>query len=419
MRIAIKAEGLGKQYRLGQRDAYGSLRESIVRSAAAPFGWLRRLANNGSPAPRPASIWALRDVSFDVEEGEIVGIIGRNGSGKSTLLKILSRITEPTCGKAEVRGRVASLLEVGTGFHPELTGRDNVFLNGAILGMRRAEMSRKFDEIVEFAEVQAFIDTPVKHYSSGMALRLAFAVAAHLEPEVLLIDEVLAVGDAAFQKKCLGKMGDVARAGRTVIFVSHDLTAVQVLCQRAIRLGQGRIQGMGPVNTEIAAYLGETRMSRNVLDHPIALSHGAELIRFGFTPNPAASGAPSSFQVALTTPRRMRIDELAVLVHDTLNRRVGVIDFRRAEGPYETRSDEAFTVTANLTSLPLVEGEYRIGLSFRTDAAHDILYDLVTLDVVAGANLDFVPYGPSVRGIVAFDYVVKAQPALEESPTSC
>jgi lipopolysaccharide transport system ATP-binding protein len=418
MPIAITAEGLGKLYQLGHHQTSHSLRESIARSVSAPFQWVRRWADGSPPASR-ASIWALKDVSFDIAEGEIVGVIGRNGSGKSTLLKILSRITEPTTGRAEVRGRVASLLEVGTGFHPELTGRDNVFLNGAILGMRRAEMNRKFDEIVDFAEVQAFIDTPVKHYSSGMALRLAFAVAAHLEPEVLLIDEVLAVGDAAFQKKCLGKMGDVARQGRTIIFVSHDLTAVQVLCQRAIRLGQGRIQGMGPVNDQITEYLAETRMSRDVLDHPIALSQGAELVRFGFAANPTESLAPATFHVELRAPGRTRIEELAVLVHDTLNRRVGVIDFRRADGPYVTEGDEPFKVAAHLSSLPLVEGEYRLGLSLRTSAAHDILYDLVTVDVVAGPNLDFVPYGPALRGVVAFDYEVRLEPLLQGTPTSC
>lgn len=413
MRIAIRAEGLGKQYQLGQRETNSSLRESITRKATAPFRWLRQHASGGAPRRRSETIWALRDVSFEVEEGEIVGVIGRNGSGKSTLLKILSRITEPTCGRAEVRGRVASLLEVGTGFHPELTGRDNVYLNGAILGMRRAEMTRRFDEIVEFAEVQAFIDTPVKHYSSGMALRLAFAVAAHLEPEVLLIDEVLAVGDAAFQRKCLGKMDDVARAGRTVVFVSHDLTAVQVLCPRVIRLAQGRVQGIGPVGAELKAYLEETRGSQTTFARPLVLGHGVELARFGFAPNPATSGSAAAFHLELRTPGPMRIQELAVLVHDTLNRRVGVIDFRRPQGPYESNGQDPLKVTAQLGSLPLVEGEYRIGLSLRTDAAHDIVYDLTTLDVIAQSDLAFVPYNPAIRGVVAFDYTIDVpDPAL-------
>jgi lipopolysaccharide transport system ATP-binding protein len=224
---------------------YKSLRESIQNAVKAPFRRDRRTEE---------TIWALRDVSYEVAPGEVVGVIGRNGAGKSTLLKVLSRITEPTEGRVELRGRVGSLLEVGTGFHLELTGRENIFLNGAILGMRRVEIDRKFDEIVAFAEIERFLDTPVKHYSTGMYLRLAFAVAAHLEPEILLVDEVLAVGDAAFQKKCLGKMGDVAKGGRTVLFVSHNLSAVQALCQRAVLLRQGRVQASGDVHQVVAIY---------------------------------------------------------------------------------------------------------------------------------------------------------------------
>src|SRR5262245_61722273 len=233
---AIEVRGLGKRYELGERERYGSLRDTLIKAARSPRRWFGRNAVRTAPQ----ILWALKDVSFDVREGEIIGVIGRNGSGKSTLLKILSRITEPTEGRALVRGQVGSLLEVGTGFHPELTGRENVLVNGAILGMKRQEIIAKFDEIVEFSEVGQFIDTPVKHYSSGMQMRLAFAVAAHLEPNILLVDEVLAVGDHAFQQKCLGKMGEVAREGRTVLFVSHDLTSVQVLCERAIRLAHGQ-----------------------------------------------------------------------------------------------------------------------------------------------------------------------------------
>ncbi|MCJ7620698.1 MAG: ABC transporter ATP-binding protein, partial [Anaerolineae bacterium] len=219
--IAVHVENLSKQYRIGAPQArYKTLRESLVDMASAPVHRLRRL---GQPSPENETIWALKDVSFDVKKGEVVGIIGRNGSGKTTLLKILSRITEPTEGHAEIKGRVGSLLEVGTGFHPELTGRENIYLNGAILGMKRAEIDERFDEIVAFSEIERFLDTPVKRYSSGMYVRLAFSVAAHLEPEILLVDEVLAVGDAAFQKKCLGKMGDVAREGRTGLFVSHNM----------------------------------------------------------------------------------------------------------------------------------------------------------------------------------------------------
>src|SRR5581483_11262000 len=220
--LAVRAEGLAKRYDLGRIEPYGALRDSIARAVRAPVALIRR--TRGAPSDAPARVvWALRDVSFEIGHGEVVGVIGRNGSGKSTLLKILSRVTEPTSGRAEIRGRVGSLLEVGTGFHPELTGRENVFVNGAMLGMKRREIRRKFDEIVAFAGVEPFIDTPVKHYSGGMQMRLAFAVAAHLEPDILLVDEVLAVGDLEFQRRCLGKMQDVSRAGRTVLLVSHQL----------------------------------------------------------------------------------------------------------------------------------------------------------------------------------------------------
>ena len=256
--VAIRCEGLAKQYRIGERESYKALRDVITDAFASPFRRLRsalRHSSNGSAGSKKPNIWALKDVSFEIRRGEVVGIIGRNGAGKSTLLKILSRITEPTHGHADIWGRIGSLLEVGTGFHPELTGRDNIFLNGAILGMRRAEIARKFDEIVAFAEVEKFIDTPVKRYSSGMYVRLAFAVAAHMETEILLVDEVLAVGDAEFQKKCLGKMGEVARAGRTVFFVSHSMPAVQRLCQRAILLRDGTVAMDGAVDAAVESYL--------------------------------------------------------------------------------------------------------------------------------------------------------------------
>jgi lipopolysaccharide transport system ATP-binding protein len=258
--VAIRVEHLSKQYRIGKKqERYYTLRDTIADAFTAPLRWVRSRRNGGSPnGGEEDTIWALKDVSFEVKHGEVVGIIGRNGAGKSTLLKILSRITEPTEGRVEIHGRVASLLEVGTGFHPELTGRENIYLNGAILGMSKAEIDRKFDEIVEFAEIEKFIDTPVKRYSSGMYVRLAFAVAAHLEPEILLVDEVLAVGDAAFQKKCLGKMGDVAKAGRTVLFVSHNMAAVEGLCERAVLLDQGRVELSGDPATVIAAYLSRS-----------------------------------------------------------------------------------------------------------------------------------------------------------------
>jgi lipopolysaccharide transport system ATP-binding protein len=266
--IAVRAENLSKVYRIGKREGYHTLRDSIAQLFADSVRRLRNgrretegpisltpLSRSATRNPEAGFTWALNDVSFEIKHGEVIGIIGRNGAGKSTLLKILSRITEPTEGEARIYGRVGSLLEVGTGFHPELTGRENLYLNGAILGMKKAEIDRKFDEIVSFAEVEKFLDTPVKHYSSGMYMRLAFSVAAHLEQEILIVDEVLAVGDAAFQTKCLGKMDSVAKEGRTVLFVSHNMAAVENLCRRALLLEDGRINIDGPVRTAIAEYI--------------------------------------------------------------------------------------------------------------------------------------------------------------------
>jgi homopolymeric O-antigen transport system ATP-binding protein len=252
--VAIRVEGLGKQYRIGAKQArYRTLREALTSAALTPVHAFQTLAGRRPRAPREW-VWALRDVSFEVRRGEVLGVVGRNGAGKSTLLKVLARITEPSCGHGEIRGRVGSLLEVGTGFHPELTGRENVFLNGAILGMRRREILKHFDAIVDFAGVERFIDTPVKHYSSGMYLRLAFAVAAHLEPEILLVDEVLAVGDAEFQRKCLGKMENVASEGRTVLFVSHNMAAVRALCTRGLVIDHGRMAYFGGISEAVHAY---------------------------------------------------------------------------------------------------------------------------------------------------------------------
>src|SRR5579872_4077996 len=254
--IAIRCDGLAKQYRIGERERYKALREVVTDAITSPFRRARSVLNGSNDGHQEESmIWAMRDVSFEIHRGEAVGIIGRNGAGKSTLLKILSRITDPTRGQADISGRVGSLLEIGTGFHPELSGRDNIYLNGAILGMKRNEIARKFDEIVAFSEVEKFIDTPVKRYSSGMYVRLAFAVAAHLETEILIVDEVLAVGDAEFQKKCLGKMGEVARHDRTVLFVSHNVASVRALSTSSLLLQEGYVSASGEVATVISSYM--------------------------------------------------------------------------------------------------------------------------------------------------------------------
>lgn len=287
--IAIRVEGLSKRYRIGaKQEKYKTLRNTVTDAALSPFRRVRAMASrNGhnvalnSPSETRKSksietIWALKDISFEIKRGEVVGIIGRNGAGKSTLLKILARITEPTEGYADIRGRVGSLLEVGTGFHPELTGRENIYLNGSILGMKRLEIDQRFDEIVAFAEVEKFVDTPVKHFSTGMYLRLAFSVAAHLDPEILLVDEVLAVGDAAFQKKCLGAMQDVAREGRTVLFVSHNMGAVRTLCSNGILLAEGGISQCGEIGTTIESYYRSIGALQNGSDTGTGLLGGSQ-----------------------------------------------------------------------------------------------------------------------------------------------
>jgi lipopolysaccharide transport system ATP-binding protein len=298
----ISVEDLGKCYRIhhqAQPQRYTALRDVIADKVRGAFRWGRQERRARGSAE---DFWALRNVSFEVKQGEVVGIIGRNGAGKSTLLKILSRITEPTEGRVRIRGRVASLLEVGTGFHPELTGRENIFLNGAILGMTRAEMLRRFDEIVAFAEAEQFLDTPVKRYSSGMYVRLAFAVAAHLEPEILIVDEVLAVGDAEFQKKCLGKMQEVSRGGRTVLFVSHNMGAVTRLCQKGFVLSHGSISAHGDAASTVAAYLRSDDGGKPTFTSDPARPIGseiAELVSVSVTGVDSSAGPNFSSETAL------------------------------------------------------------------------------------------------------------------------
>jgi lipopolysaccharide transport system ATP-binding protein len=275
----IKIENVGKRFRLGSHEPYSRFSELLMGLPRALFS--KASSDSNTPGPGTArDFWALRGVSFDVHRGEILGVIGRNGAGKSTLLKILSRITEPTLGSVRIKGRVSALLEVGTGFHPELTGRENIFLNGAFLGMTRAEVRSRFDEIVAFAEVEKFLDTPVKHYSSGMYVRLGFAVAAHLQPDIMIVDEVLAVGDAAFQKKCIGKMRSVANEGRTVMMVSHNMASIVQFCGRVVALDAGRVTGIGAPTTVVEAYLrGLASTSGEVRWDPIETAPGSEIVR--------------------------------------------------------------------------------------------------------------------------------------------
>jgi lipopolysaccharide transport system ATP-binding protein len=339
--MIISVENLGKRYSIRhQRDRYVALRDVIAEKTAGFFKKLKSQSAenlkspNGereNPQPRTSTeeFWALRKINFEVKRGEVLGIIGRNGAGKTTLLKILSRITEPTEGRVRIRGRVASLLEVGTGFHPELTGRENIYLNGAILGMTKAEIKKKFDEIVAFAETEKFLDTPVKRYSSGMYVRLAFAVAAHLEPEILVVDEVLAVGDAEFQKKCLGKMESVAtREGRTVLFVSHNMEAIRALCSNAINLDKGQIRASGTVEEVIDDYLRFIQTSHATSESQFKLGDDLVLKRLTFEPSRMFSGDSVNFHLDLTALNSTRIDELTMIIFSEFGARVAILDFR-------------------------------------------------------------------------------------------
>jgi lipopolysaccharide transport system ATP-binding protein len=403
----IRAEALGKKYVLGKqrKERYVALRDvvadttrEIVRSARDVL-WRQPRSRDA----QPDEFWALQDVHFEVQRGDVVGIIGRNGAGKSTLLKILSRITEPTRGRVLISARVASLLEVGTGFHPELTGRENIYLNGAILGMTRADIRRKFDEIVAFAEVERFLDTPVKRYSSGMYVRLAFAVAAHIEPEVLVVDEVLAVGDAAFQKKCLGKMSDVAKNGRTVLFVSHNMAAVEALCPRSIHLDTGRIVDDGPTSALIGRYLHSYHTQ--TADHTPAakrIQDGLVLADVTHSPTMIRTGDPIAIEVAFDATGAGSIIECAVLLYSAKGMRVAVVDPREC-GVVPLRYQAGrFSFVILVAELPLVEGDFSIGLYLTTDRFADDILDIDHFTVLPSQRpQNFSPYDPGVRGVLA------------------
>ena len=383
MHLAIRAQRLSKRYRLGARvGAYGTLRDAFTSALAAPA---RRLgAGRGSSAG--TTIDALDDVSFEIGEGEIVGIVGRNGSGKSTLLKILSRITQPTSGFAEVRGRVGSLLEVGTGFHPELTGRENVYVNGAILGMKRAEIQRKFDEIVAFADVGAFIDTAVKRYSSGMQMRLAFSVAAHLEPHILLIDEVLAVGDAGFQRKCLGKMDEVRHHGRTILFVSHQMTQIRRLCTRGIWLDGGRLRSSGPaadVTNRYEASFMETPVAGTGVHSPGAVFLDWTLGADGAKTCALSTFGPVVVRFTLRVDRPIRRGHHGLALYDRDNLVVWGASADQLDldiGQYE--------IAYAIDSLPLRPGPYRWHVSLFDDGRF-----ITNLDCVPEMSVETPPLG--------------------------
>lgn len=388
--IAIKVENLGKAYRLGSMaERPETLVQAGFNMLKAPVRNYRRLRNLDTfSTDRDADdiLWALNDVSFDIQRGEVVGFVGRNGAGKSTLLKILSRITEPTTGRIEIRGRVSSLLEVGTGFHPELSGRENVYMNGTILGMKKAEIDRKFDEIVDFSGVERFLDTPVKRYSSGMKVRLAFAVAAHLEPEILIIDEVLAVGDAEFQKKCLGKMEDVAGGGRTVLFVSHNMSAIQNLCGRAISLIQGQVCNDGPTDAVIEDYLERFRgeASSGFLNNDMRktsstarLSTGRLLDAKGNeTSNPCA-GEPTTFELDYTNAQEGTKAMVVVFINNQQN-----IVITQVKTPEPITLGKSGTVRFTLKDTPLPIGKYTAEAKLREiNGGQDVIPNAFSFEI--------------------------------------
>ena len=372
----IKVENLSKLYRIGAKEGYKTFRETLIDSAKAPFLLSRHILKkvirplHHAPGSMPSSqsdeyIWALKDVSFEVKQGEVLGIIGRNGAGKSTLLKILSKITEPTEGRVELRGRVGSLLEVGTGFHPELTGHENVYLYGAILGMDRWEVTRKFDEIIAFAELEKFVDTPVKRYSSGMYMRLAFAVAAHLEPEILLVDEVLAVGDAAFQKKCLGKMGEVSEEGRTVLFVSHNMAAVEQLCSRAILLVEGHLNKSDIVSKVVESYLSSYDLQSIRPDKALATNSDGSFEVVSITPiddegrNLSMVQCGQDLKLSIIIRTHIPVPNLTVTIgiNNLYDSRVSVLHSSIAG--YDLSLDRgAYSVTCKVPRFPLFPSSY-------------------------------------------------------------
>jgi lipopolysaccharide transport system ATP-binding protein len=418
----LTVENLGKRYRIGGRRArYLTLREGLMESAATFWGRAKRGFLPGGPGGPggPEAFWALRDATFEVRRGEVVGIVGRNGAGKSTLLKILSRITKPTEGRALLRGRVGSLLEVGTGFHPELTGRENIFLSGAVLGMKRSEIVRQFDAIVDFAEVDRFLDTPIKHYSSGMHVRLGFAVAAHLDPEILMIDEVLAVGDAAFQKKCLGKMNEVAKGGRTILFVSHNMAAVAGLCTRAILVESGRLTADGSAEDVIRRYVeagGRASAIRLAERSDRSGSGNVLLTRLEFCGadgNPVASarlGEP--LLVALDYEARLagaqRGLDFEVGFYNLLGERVFLCGSAFAGSAGEDLPSQG-RVWCSIPELPLMPGVYSVNVFCGSlGLAADWVKDAAQLHVIEGDFFGTGKLPPGNAGIVAVRHAWRA-----------
>ena len=386
MKPILEIQHITKQFKLGaKQEGYLALRDII----ANPFK---------KKDVKDKAFFALNDISFDVYPGESIGIIGKNGAGKSTLLKILSKITPPTRGRITCRGRIASLLEVGTGFHPELSGRENIYMNGSILGMRKSEINTHFEAIVNFSGVENFLDTPLKRYSSGMQLRLAFAVAAHLEPEILIIDEVLAVGDAEFQKKCLGKMNEISKSGRTVIFVSHDMNAIEQLCNKAIILKRGTLVEQGAAHQLISHYLNE---NKNFSFNQLALSENVDMVEFNFQPGEISSGEAINFSICLEIKSQElpTITDFCLLIYSAKGVRITIIDLRPFIKNFVSEGNK-LRLKGVVENMNLVEGEYSIGLFCVIDEARKELLDINQIRIKPALSLyeNVKPYLSQYRG---------------------
>jgi lipopolysaccharide transport system ATP-binding protein len=409
-KTALRVEGLGKRYRLGGLQTYQTLRDSVVDL----------LCGRREEKKKP-DFWALRDVSFELKEGEVLGIVGRNGAGKSTLLKLLSQITSPDTGRIEIHGRMGSLLEVGTGFHPELTGRENVFMNGTLLGMRRKEIERKFDEIVEFSGVEKFLDTPVKRYSSGMRVRLGFAVAAHLEPEILVIDEVLAVGDAEFQRKCLGRMNQVASEGRTVLYVSHQMDSILGLCNRVIWLDKGALRLDGPPSSVVKEYLGSgasTELSADL--RSVDFRDGSGDSRFFYISINEANGTPPMCGESMTFTLRWRCKTSArgswlvrIIIRDQLDRKIAILD-NELSGTYFEGGQEIFEALCTVEKTSLIPSIYYVDVSLWVGRVrHDRIQRALAFEVLPG---DFFGSGVALNeGIFCLEHRWTFQSVTESS----
>jgi len=408
MAAAIKVENLSKIYRLGEigtgtisRDVERWVRMNVLRQDD-PFLRIGETNERGTKGGSDV-VYSLRDINFEIEQGDAIGIIGRNGAGKSTLLKILSRVTAPTTGRIIIDGRVASLLEVGTGFHPELTGRENVYLNGAIQGMRKKEINRKLDEIIDFSGVERYIDTPVKRYSSGMYVRLAFAVAAHLESEILIVDEVLAVGDAEFQRKCLGKMGDVSKGeGRTVLFVSHNMNSIVNLCSQSLLLNSGKIEYAGESSDVVLRYANAVIVGKCKVVNGYKLANDLILEEFCINSNTIISLQELEFSILIKSKTKNNYSSIAIFIYDCYDQKIAFIDLRDSDLHDANITNPVLFIRGKVKAIPFVPGIYNIGLHVQSSICYKDYFNLLSFEVQE-REMDILPYEVSVRGRVELE----------------